>query len=84
MCDIKIVWENVNCPSDLGELTLVKGDLKIYTPYKIPGVFAYNVKTRNLGYFDYSSNPDITIIKCVLRIISLCVNKMPSEISLPT
>ena len=79
----KIVWEDVNYPRGLGELASFFGYEARFTLGNIPGVFTYNVEKKSLIYMHYSSNPDIIIIKRVLGIISLWVEKLPSVIKLP-
>lgn len=79
----KILWKDVNYPRGLGELATFYGYVARFTLGDIPGILTYNVKDKTLIYFHYSSNPDITIIKRAVGIVSLWVEKLPSEISLP-
>ena len=83
MYAIKIIWENVNCPSDLGELTLVKGDLKIYTPDNISGIFVYKEKARKLEYFDYTKKPNKNVFYSTLFNVSFLVHKTPDVLHFP-
>ena len=84
MKHVEVLWKKVNYPLGLGLLFDVRNDETAYTLGDFPGIILYNGNTRTLKYYDLTSKPDITIIKRMLGIISLCVNKTPSEISLPT
>ena len=79
----KIVWEDVFYPRGLGELTSFYGYEARFTLGNIPGIFTYNVVNKSLVYLHYSCNPDITIIKRVIGIITFWLEKLPSVIKLP-
>lgn len=79
----KIVWKDVNYPRGLGELASFYGYEASFTLGNIPGIFTYNVENKSLVYFHHSSNPDVTIIKRVIGIITLWIEKLPSVIKLP-
>lgn len=83
MKQVIILWEKVEYPIGLGRLIDVRNDETTYSLGDFPGLIIYKGNEKTLKYYNLSSKPDITIIKRILGIISLFLNKLPSEISLP-
>ena len=84
MKNVNILWKGVSYPIGLGRLIDVRNDETAYSLGDFPGIIIYSGNERTLKYYDLSSKPDISTIKRILGIISLFLNKLPSEISLPT
>lgn len=84
MNGISITWENVKYPVGLGQLADVRRDETMYSLGNFPGILIFKGESKNIEYYDCTENPDINIIKRVIAIVSLWVEKMPSKISIPT
>ena len=83
MNHVKILWEKVNFPVGLGRLMDIRNDETAYSLGDLPGIVIYKGNEKTLEYYDCTNNPDINIIKRVIAIVSLWVEKIPSKIKIP-
>lgn len=81
---ISIIWENVKYPVGLGHLVDVRSDETMYSLGNLPGILIFKGESKTIEYYDCTKNPDINIIKRVIAIVSLWVEKIPSKIRIPT
>lgn len=84
MHGINIIWENVNYPVGLGQLADVRRDETMYSLGNLPGILIFKGESKTIEYYDCTENPNINIIKRVIAIVSLWLEKIPSKISMPT
>lgn len=83
MNGIRITWENVKYPVGLGQLVDVRGDEALHSLGNLPGILIFKGESKTIEYYDCRENPNINIIKRVIAIVSLWVEKIPSKISIP-
>lgn len=66
-------------PVGLGELRSIDDKESIYTIGNFPGVLVYNWESKSLKYYLYSMNTDKAVIRRVITIVTMWLDKLPSQ-----